>query len=78
MRRRFRANIRSCQVSSFRSDFGSPIRLPIALSERAAKCARIASLSLSARMMLGKWRKPLASRADQSKHPDEPLRLKEI
>src|ERR1039458_3355836 len=24
------------------------------------------------------WGKPLASRADQSKHPDEPLRLKEI
>jgi hypothetical protein len=25
-----------------------------------------------------KLEKPLASRADQSKHPDEPLRLKEI
>jgi hypothetical protein len=25
----------------------------------------------------GKWRKPLASRDDQSKHPDEPLWLKE-
>ncbi len=33
---------------------------------------------LSARMALGKWLKSLASRADQSKHPDEPLRLKEI
>jgi len=29
-------------------------------------------------MALGKWLKSLASRADQSKHPDEPLRLKEI
>src|SRR5208337_2323618 len=27
---------------------------------------------------VGKSGKPLASRADQSKHPDEPLRLKEI
>jgi hypothetical protein len=27
---------------------------------------------------VGKMGKALASRADQSKHPDEPLRLKEI
>ena len=53
-----------------------PIRLPIALIITGRRCAPI--VGFFARMALGKWLKPLASRADQSKHPDEPLRLKEI
>jgi len=43
------------------------------------RCRPMASFSFSARMTSEKFRgTPLASRADQSKHPDEPLRLKEI
>lgn len=55
-----------------------PIRLPIALIVTGRRCAPIVGFFLSARMALGKWLKSLASRADQSKHPAEPLRLKEI
>ena len=67
-------NVSSYQVSS------SLPRFPFAFQSPCAgrRCGPIAGFFLSARMALGKWLKPLASRADQSKHPDEPLRLKEI
>ena len=70
-------NIGSYQVSSFLLDFGSPIRLPIALIERAIR-ANSEPVLFCANEVGKNWEKPLASRADQSKHPDEPLRLKEI
>ena len=48
MRREISGNIRSYQVWSFRSDSGSPIRLPIALIEQTVDRALIAGLYPSA------------------------------
>ena len=61
----------------FCGDFGSPIRLPIALIEQTVDARqKPASTDLRERRWKN-WGKPLASHAYQSKHPDEPLRLKE-
>jgi hypothetical protein len=49
VRREISGNIRSYQVWSLRSDFGSPIRLPIALIEQTVDRALIAGLYPSAR-----------------------------
>ena len=67
-------NIALTQVSSSQLHFPFAFQSP--WSRRPLMCAD--SGLLSVRMTLGKLGKPLASRADQSKHPDEPLRLKEI
>jgi hypothetical protein len=50
-----------------------PIRLPIALIVKTL-CVLIAGQMTSGKLVGNH----LASRADQSKHPDEPLRFKEI
>ena len=58
-------------------DFAGFIRLPIA-SSRPSIRANSRLLPFLREWRWKNWGKPLASRADQSKHADQPLRLKEI